>query len=59
MVAISKRLKSIKQDILKLDDSIIKVEKSVFRDEQTIRECRLKFKLVKAEYGRCVELEVF
>ena len=51
METISKCLKSVKQDILKLDDSIIKVEKNIFKEEQTIRESRLKLKLVKAEYG--------
>ena len=51
METLSERLKSIKQDILKLQDSIIKVEKGIFREEQTICESRLKLKLVKAEYG--------
>ena len=57
MEALSKRLKSIKQDTLKLHDSINRIEKSIFREEQTIRESSLKLKLVKAEYGSASDVE--
>ena len=51
MEALSKRLKSIKQENLKLDNSIIRLQNEIFRCEQTLRKRKLKLKLFRAEYG--------